>query len=299
MPQIKPTRPEFPNPPKQVTVQLPDKRKVVKNQGQKGNQNFGPNYPNQYVPYQYQHPNNGNSKIPPYNALVGAAVAPGIVPLTYFPIPPNSFESVPTILNKPSKKKSGEHQGAQSTKKPERSAIPFISISVSPHQKTPNSQFQRDLISSNIENPLKSIYSPNQVPPANQAAYFSYLNTYSPNFYNENGFPSQNVQPIKHPNQFNPFNTPFSSKYPNGVQQQSNSELNLPNNVQNSFANQNPNSNSPFSGFKSTFPLQFYGNFPNTVSNSRPFEYYNDSEDSEEGTSTTRKTRQPLVFSNS
>lgn len=280
VPEIRPTRPEFPKPPKQVTVQVPDKRKVVKNPGHKENPNFVPNFSNQYVPYQYQYPNVGNSKIPPYNAVFG--VAPGIIPLGYYPIPPTGFDSMPTMLNKPSKKKTGDHQGTQNSKKPEKTGIPFISISVSPHQKMPNSNLQRDLTSTNIEDSVKSIYSQNQVQAANQAAYFNYLNTYSPNFNNENEFSSQNVRPIKHSNQLNPFTSPFSSNhFTNGMQQQSNSQMNLPNNVQNSFTNPN----SPFSSFNppplGNLPPQFYANPSNSVSNSRPFEYFSN-EDSEE-----------------
>lgn len=302
-PNMQANSPNFPMPPNQVTIQVPEKRKVQKNQSQKENQNFVPNYSNPYAPFQYQ--TAGHSKTPPYTTLVSAAIAPSIVPFTYYPISAPAFNSIPTMMNKPSKKKSSDnHQNTQNSKKaskePEKHAIPFISIAVSPHPKSQKINLQRGLISANNINPSKSMYSLNQMPPANQAAYFNYLNTYTPdqsNFNNQDNIPSQFPKPVEQFNQYtSPFTSPFSSQYPNGNPsgrpQQFHSELNLPMNGQNSFTNSNLN--SPFSGFMplaGNIPAHFYGNIQNAASNSKPSEYNDDSEESDEDTLIAREPR--------
>lgn len=286
------------------------------NQNQKGNYNimpiteapYAPHVPNmqslqslQNMPYQYQY---DHSKAQ-YDAFVGAAISPAIIPFSYYPMPPQSFEpssSMSNMMSKPSKKKQTNIH--QSSKKPskvsDKTTIPYISISLAP-----NPSFRASSFVPNNGKLMKSEYSLNKAPTPDLAAYFNFLNTYNPNEQNQNqnqnrpnsnndnGMTSQIVQPPAQYN-FNPFTSPFSSQYNNNERPHyMNSQLNRPSYVQNSFAN--PNLESPYSGsipsFGGNIPVQFYGSSSTTGISSNPFEHFKGSDESGEEVTIVRRPR--------
>lgn len=106
---------------------------------------------------------------------------------------PNSSTS--NSKTKTKKKSSSSGQNAKkSSKDQDKSVVPFISISVAAsHQAKnvdPDSQ-QNDSSQSHTDANSKSVYSPNNKPTPDQAAYFNYLNTYTPT---QNQDPNQHAQ---------------------------------------------------------------------------------------------------------
>lgn len=290
----------------QIVIQIPESA-----QNQKGNYNIMPNTEAPYapnvpsmpnmpnIPYQYQYQYD-NSKAQQYDAFIGAALSPAILPFSYYPMPAPNIDpipSIPNMMSKPSKKK--QSNSFQSSKRPshgsDKTTVPYISISLAPNPSyrdsglVPNGKL------------LKSEYSLNKAPTPDLAAYFNFLNTYNPNEQNhnqpnsnkDNGMSSQIVQPPTQYN-FNPYTSPFSSQFNyNGKPHQTSSQMNRPSNVQNSFAN--PNIESPYSNSHSSFigniPVQFYGSSSTTGSNSHPFEYLKESEESGEEVTVVRRPR--------
>lgn len=163
------------------------------------------------------------------NFLVGAAISPAIIPVDYYNEPSSTTK-------KPKSSKTSNRKPSGGKKRPKESER-----QVGPTSYTPTAQH-------NIGTHSNSIYSPNQFPSNNLAAYFNYLNTYSPNqnyqqHPNINGPPQYNgyLQQFSQPygQTFDFFNNPFSNAYgPSHFNQG-----NQPNNGPNSFIN------SPFNGF--------------------------------------------------
>lgn len=130
-------------------------------------------------------------------------------PYNFFHLAPSGTTSATNLKNKVKKKSSGN---TQSLKKPakesDKTVVPFISISVASHQaKADDSDSQNDSSASNTDAnhaSNKSVYSPDKEPPPNQAAYFNYLNTYTPSHNQE---PTQHVQSAD--NRLNPLNYGF------------------------------------------------------------------------------------------
>lgn len=126
--------------------------------------------------------------------------------------PSTSSNSGTDSKHKTKKKPSSNTQSAKkSTKEPDKTVVPFISISVAPHQPKGDSDSQsaqNDLSVSNAEANNKSIYSPEKKPSPDQAAYFNYLNTYTPSQYNQDN---------NKYDQLNAFNGRYPIQYGYGV----------------------------------------------------------------------------------
>lgn len=140
-------------------------------------------------------------------------------PYNFFNAAPSTSPSSSTgTKNKTKKKSSGNSQNTKKSKDPDKTVVPFISISVAPHQPKgdiDNQSTQNDMSTPDAEANNKSVYSPDKKPPPDQAAYFNYLNTYTPSHHNQdpNKLNSFNGRyPI--PNGFNtPFNAPNAYGY--------------------------------------------------------------------------------------
>lgn len=187
--------------------------------------NTMPNYGNQYPLFQYP---NGFG---PFATVVGAAIAPAIVPVSnyYPPIYPETSNST-----KSSKKKHSSSRKSSSKKSPKESDRKLNVVS-----HWPSSQ----LNSGNNNLPLKKDLPSNPV-------YFNFLNTYTPDQNYVPSFNGANLydnQPFGPFNQFNSFNGRFiQSSYgtqPNSKQGNNGINFNRASNGQNSFTK------SPFNGY--------------------------------------------------
>lgn len=211
----------------------------------------------QLAAYQYANLLNSNAPF----TLVGAAISPAIIPVSY-------YSGQNQEIQKPAKKKKPSNKsGSSSSKKPPKDTdrqVNIAHITISPATPHPHVVKQ---VSSNPS------YSPNQIAANEQAAYFNYLNTYSPNQNypnqafnggaNHYGFLSQYPQSNGQSNQFNPYNNPLGAQNAYGFQNQG-----APNFPYTPNALLNPY--TPFNGYPS-FP--FNGNIPpqhisNPLSNS-------------------------------
>lgn len=104
------------------------------------------------------------------------------------PLPPSLPPKFGADTKNKTKKKASS--STQTVKKasitPDKTIVPFISISVAPHQRKNviggAAQYDTDQPSSKSE-----FYSPDKQPAPDQAAYFNYLNTYTPNYSQQFG----------------------------------------------------------------------------------------------------------------
>lgn len=113
-------------------------------------------------------------------------------PYNFFNAAPSTSGSGTNSKTKVKKKPSGNAQNAKKpSKDPDKTVVPFISISVAASHQAKNEDFEssNDSSASNAEANSKSVYSPDKKPPPDQAAYFNYLNTYTP---------TNNQEPIQH-----------------------------------------------------------------------------------------------------
>lgn len=162
----------------------------------------------------YQYANMLNSNNMPFGTLIGAAISPAIIPFGYY----GNQEA-----QKPAKKKKPSIKSGSSSKKSSKDAdrqvnISHITISpATPHASNHGQSLKKQEF---LANPS---YSPNQIASNEQAAYFNYLNTYSPN----QNYPNQYNPDQYNPNQYFPNQAfdgtnqyGFSQQYPqsNGLQ---------------------------------------------------------------------------------
>lgn len=126
--------------------------------------------------------------------------------------PSTSSHSGTDTKNKTKKKPSGNAQNVKKlAKEPDKTVVPFISISVAPHQPKgdiDSQSTQND--ASDTEASTKTVYSPDKKPSPDQAAYFNYLNTYTPSHHNQE--PIQHVVQSADIDKYNQLNA--FSRYP-------------------------------------------------------------------------------------
>lgn len=166
-------------------------------------------------------------------------------PYDFFNMAPSPSNSATDTKTKTKKKPATSNQNnvKKSSKEPDKTIIPFISISVAPHQPKSHSQrSQNDSNASDTEPTNKSVYSPDkQQPPPDKAAYFNYLNTYTPNHNQYETDPIQHVPSVDN-HKYNQLN-PFSNQYP----------MNYDFNVPSAAANVHRYGYGPFSGYSPMF----------------------------------------------
>lgn len=140
-------------------------------------------------------------------------------PFNFFPVEKPSSDSDTDSTKKTKKKSSGSSNSAKKpTKEPDKTIVPFISISVGQHQLKSDNDGSTTQNDSNAETAKSTLSPVDQKPPPNQAAYFNYLNTYTPNhnqYENQaspNGENTENAQ-IQSANKYNQVN-PFRNRYP-------------------------------------------------------------------------------------
>lgn len=137
-------------------------------------------------------------------------------PYNFFNMPSSTSTSGTETKNKTNKKSSGNTQNTKkSAKEPDKTVVPFISISVAPHQPKvgdidSQSTQNDDLREFNTEASNESVYSSGKNPSPDQAAYFNYLNTYMPSHHNQD--PIQQAQSSDN-DKYNQLNS-FGSRYP-------------------------------------------------------------------------------------
>lgn len=271
-------------------------------------QNVSPFSLNKYSQYPYPYPFS-NQNIP-IATLVGAAISPAIIPFGYYSIPNTSGST----SNKSTKKKSSSNrQSANNSKKPPQESVrqetPHGTMqTATPHpqkQSTEKPNMQFDLNGNPImkETPTKTVFSPNQIPSKDQAAYFNYLNTYTPsqfelnqpNFNGANNFAPQFIPPNAQQNYFNLNNqTPFSGQ--NGMSNQNSPSFNTPldtGNKQNAFTNPYSafNRYNPVPSFNGNISPQFFMNPSNQGFPGNSFTINESFDESDEEIPTMRKPR--------
>lgn len=201
-------------------------------------------------------------------------------PFNFFNMQPTSNSATESTKKTKKKSSSSANNAKKSAKEPDKTIVPFISISVGQHQA------KGDVAKGDVDSPTtqndstgeatsQTTFSPDQKPSPNQAAYFNYLNTYSPshNLYENQANPyrdtagESNVQSANNYHQINPFSNGYPPHY----------GFSIPSNVGNAFGY----GYLPFNGYNRNVRMPFFNIEPiGSADNSEHFEQNAKSQDS-------------------